>query len=160
MHIVSVDEMRSLETRAAEVYGLTSSILMENAGKSAAEILARYIAEEDGQQRSIDRLEFFVLVGPGNNGGDGMVMARYLEQWGGHISGYSWKEQQLTIHSEQVAVEDVPSRLEEVFKRSDYVLDALLGTGRSRPLPDSDAFTTGARSPGTREERRAAHCRG
>jgi NAD(P)H-hydrate epimerase len=137
MHIVSVDEMRSLETRAAEVYGLTSSILMENAGKSAAEILARYIAEEDGQQRSIDRLEFFVLVGPGNNGGDGMVMARYLEQWGGHISSYSWKEQQLTIHSEQVAVEDVPSRLEEVFKRSDYVLDALLGTGRSRPLPDS-----------------------
>ncbi len=137
MHIVSVDEMRSLETRAAEEYGLTSPMLMENAGKSAAEILARYIAEKDSQQRSIDMLEFFVLVGPGNNGGDGMVMARYLEQWGGHISSYSWKEQQLTIHGEQVAALDVPSRLEEVFKRSDYILDALLGTGRSRPLPDS-----------------------
>jgi ADP-dependent NAD(P)H-hydrate dehydratase / NAD(P)H-hydrate epimerase len=137
MHIVSVDEMRSLETRAAEEYGLTSPMLMENAGKSAAEILARYIAEKESQHRFIDALEFFVLVGPGNNGGDGMVMARYLEHWGGHISSYRWKEQQLTIHGEQVASKDVLTRLEEVFKRSDYILDALLGTGRSRPLPDS-----------------------
>jgi hydroxyethylthiazole kinase-like uncharacterized protein yjeF len=137
MHIVSVDEMRLLETRAAEEYGLTSPILMENAGKSAAEILARYIAEKDSQHRSIDTLEFLVLVGPGNNGGDGMVMARYLAQWGGHISSYRWKEQQLTIHGEPVAAGDVPTRLEEVVKRCDYILDALLGTGRSRPLPDS-----------------------
>src|SRR2546422_10019580 len=137
MHIVSVDEMRLLETRAAEEYGLTSPILMENAGKSAAEILARYIAEKDSQHRAIDTLEFLVLVGPGNNGGDGMVMARYLAQWGGHICSYHWKEQQLTIHGEPVAAGDVPTRLEEVVKRCDYVLDALLGTGRSRPLPDS-----------------------
>ena len=82
MHIVSVDEMRLLETRAAEEYGLTSPILMENAGKSAATILARYINEKDSQHRSIDLLEFLVLVGPGNNGGDGLVMARYLQQWG------------------------------------------------------------------------------
>src|SRR5450759_4601624 len=137
MHIVSVDEMRALETRAAEEYGLTSPILMENAGRSAAEILARYIAEKDSQKRSIDSLEFFVLVGPGNNGGDGMVMARYLEQWGGHVSNYRWKEQQLTVHGREIAVEEVPARLEEMMQRCDYVLDALLGTGRSRPLPES-----------------------
>ncbi len=137
MHIISVDEMRALETRAAEEYGLTSPILMENAGRSAAEILARYIAEKDSQKRSIDSLEFFVLVGPGNNGGDGMVMARYLEQWGGHVSNYRWKEQQLTVHGREIAVEEVPARLEEMMQRCDYVLDALLGTGRSRPLPES-----------------------
>ncbi len=136
MHIVSVDEMRALETRAAEEYGLTSPILMENAGRSAAEILARYIAEKDSQKRSIDLLDFLVLVGPGNNGGDGMVMARYLEQWGGHVSSYRWKEQQLTVHGREIAGEEVPARLEEVMQRCDYVLDALLGTGRSRPLPE------------------------
>src|SRR6266550_4082399 len=92
MKIVTVDEMRTLEKRAAEEYGLTSAILMENAGRSAAEILARYIAEKDSQKRSLEALEFLVLVGPGNNGGDGMVMARYLERWGGHISIYRWKE--------------------------------------------------------------------
>src|SRR6266700_3789495 len=136
MKIVTVDEMRALETRAAQEYGLTSQILMENAGRSAAEILARYIAEKDNA-RPLDELAFLVLVGPGNNGGDGMVMARYLAQWGGHISSFRWREQQLTIHGEPVAAGDVPTRLEEVVKRCDYVLDALLGTGRSRPLPDS-----------------------
>ncbi len=36
MHIVTVAEMRELETRAEREYGLTSPILMENEGKSAA----------------------------------------------------------------------------------------------------------------------------
>src|SRR6266567_6673457 len=135
MKIVTVDEMRALETRAAQEYGLTSQILMENAGRSAAEILARYIAEKDNA-RPLDELAFLVLVGPGNNGGDGMVMARYLEQWGGHVSSYRWKEQQLTVHGREIAGEEVPARLEEVMQRCDYVLDALLGTGRSRPLPE------------------------
>ena len=137
MHIVTVDEMRALETRADQEYGLTSPILMENAGRSAAEILARSIAENDSQKRSLNSLEFLVLVGPGNNGGDGMVMSRYLERWGGHISSYRWKEQQLTVQGREVAAEDVPAKLTEVIQRCDYVLDALLGTGRSRPLPES-----------------------
>ncbi|MFL5705053.1 MAG: NAD(P)H-hydrate epimerase, partial [Ktedonobacteraceae bacterium] len=65
MHIVTVDEMRDLEVRAEREYGLTSHILMENAGKSAAEILADYIR----QRQDISELEVLVLVGPGNNGG-------------------------------------------------------------------------------------------
>ncbi|HEY6405975.1 MAG TPA: NAD(P)H-hydrate dehydratase [Ktedonobacteraceae bacterium] len=137
MHIVSVDEMRALETRAAEEYGLTSPILMENAGKSGAEILARYIAEKGSQKRPIDTLEFLVLVGPGNNGGDGLVMARYLEQWGGHVTSYRWKEQQLSVQGREIPTEEVPARLEEIMQQCDYVLDALLGTGRSRPLPEN-----------------------
>ncbi len=136
MKIVTVDEMRALETRAAQEYGLTSQILMENAGRSAAEILARYIAEKDNA-RPLDELAFLVLVGPGNNGGDGMVMARYLEQWGGHISAYHWKEQHLTVRGREIAAEDAAATLEEALHQCDYVLDALLGTGHSRPLPDS-----------------------
>ena len=136
MKIVTVDEMRALETRAAQEYGLTSQILMENAGRSAAEILVRYIAEKDNA-RPLDELAFLVLVGPGNNGGDGMVMARYLEQWGGHISAYHWKEQHLTVRGREIAAEDAAAALEEALHQCDYVLDALLGTGHSRPLPDS-----------------------
>ncbi len=132
MHIVTVDEMRELEARAAQEYGLTSPILMENAGRSAAEILAHIIAPH-----ALDAQEILVLVGPGNNGGDGLVMARYLEQWGGHVSTYRWKEQQLVVHGREIAAEETPLKLEEVIQRSHYVLDALLGTGRSRPLPDS-----------------------
>src|SRR5437764_12414275 len=136
MHIVTVDEMRDLEARAESEYGLTSHILMENAGKSAAEILMEYMSKQHVKSR-LEVHEILVLVGPGNNGGDGMVMARYLEQWGGHISAYHWKEQHLTVRGREIAAEDAAAALEEALHQCDYVLDALLGTGHSRPLPDS-----------------------
>src|SRR5256714_2537546 len=134
MKIVTVDEMRALETRAAQEYGLTSQILMENAGRSAAEILARYIAEKDNA-RPLDELAFLVLVGPGNNGGGGMVMARYLEQRGGHISAYHWKEKHFTGRGRGIAAEDAAAALEEAPHPRDYGLAAPLGTGPSRPPP-------------------------
>src|SRR6266568_543323 len=133
MYIVSVAEMRELEMRADKEYGLTSPILMEHAGRSAAEILAEQIR----QQRSLDGLEILVLVGPGNNGGDGLVMARHLQEWGALISLYRWKEQQLIIHGREIPAADTPAELQAIIHRADYILDALLGTGRSRPLPDS-----------------------
>lgn len=132
MHIVTVDEMRELEARAEREYGLTSPILMENAGKSAAELLAQHIRK----QHAISDQEFLLLIGPGNNGGDGLVMARYLEKWGGRVSLYYWKEQRLTIHGEEVPPAHTATRLEGIVQRARYILDALLGTGRSRPLPD------------------------
>ncbi len=133
MHIVTVAEMRELETRADHEYGLTSHILMENAGKSAADILVAHI----NRIRSVAELEFLILVGPGNNGGDGLVMGRYLEKWGGLVSLYRWKEQRLAIDGEDVPEKDTQEKLEEKFQRASYVLDALLGTGVSRPLPES-----------------------
>ncbi len=133
MHIVTVDEMRTLEKEADERYGLNSATLMENAGKSAAEILSRSIR----RQRGVNEVECLILVGPGNNGGDGLVMARYLQKWGARVNIYHWKEQHLTIADEDVPEQETATRLEEVFARTNFIIDALLGTGRSRPLPDS-----------------------
>ncbi len=133
MYIVTVDEMHELEVRADREYGLTSPILMENAGRSAAEILAEHIRAH----RSLDGLEVLVLVGPGNNGGDGMVMARHLADWGAHISSYRWKDEQLAVHGREIPAAETQKELENVIRHADYVLDALLGTGHSRPLPDS-----------------------
>lgn len=133
MYIVTVDEMRMLETEADHRYGLTSPVLMENAGKSAAEILSHSIR----RQRSVNDVECLILVGPGNNGGDGLVMGRYLQKWGAQVSVYRWKEQRLTIADQEVPEQETVARLEEIFQRAAFVIDALLGTGRSRPLPDS-----------------------
>ena len=133
MHIVTVAEMRELETRADREFGLSSHILMENAGKSAAEILSEHIR----RNRALTDLEFLILVGPGNNGGDGLVMGRYLEKWGGLVSLYHWKEQRLTVSGEDVPENATQEKLEEIIQRARYVLDALLGTGTSRPLPES-----------------------
>ena len=133
MYIVTVDEMRTLETEAERRYGLNTSTLMENAGKGAADILSRSIR----RQRAVNEIECLILVGPGNNGGDGLVMGRYLQKWGARVSTYRWKEQRLTIADEEVPEQETATRLGEVFARVTYIIDALLGTGRSRPLPDS-----------------------
>jgi hydroxyethylthiazole kinase-like uncharacterized protein yjeF len=133
MHIVTVAEMRELEARADREYGLTSQILMENAGKSAAEILVQHIR----LSHSVSDLEFLILIGPGNNGGDGLVMGRYLEKWGAFVSLYRWKEQRLTVHGQDISETDTPAKLEEAISHAQYILVALLGTGLTRPLPDS-----------------------
>lgn len=132
MQIVTVEEMRELEARAGRDYGLTTALLMENAGKSAAELLAR----EARKHHAVSGQEFLLFIGPGNNGGDGLVMARHLEQWGGQVSLYYWKEQRLTIHGEQVPGAQTARRLEAMIQNASYIVDALLGTGRSRPLAE------------------------
>jgi hydroxyethylthiazole kinase-like uncharacterized protein yjeF len=132
MHIVTVAEMRELEARAEREYGLTSHILMENAGKSAAEILANYVR----RRHAIAGREVLLLIGPGNNGGDGLVVARYLEEWGARVTLYYWKEKLLVSNGRSVAAEETAGELESAIRRAEYVLDSLLGTGRSRPLPE------------------------
>ena len=132
MHIVTVAEMRELEAQAASKYGLTSSILMENAGKSAADIFEAHLLPH----HTMNGLEVLFLIGPGNNGGDGLVMARHLAQEGAFVSLYRWKERRLTVRGLDIDEAETPEEFESVLQSADYVVDALLGTGRSRPLPE------------------------
>jgi hydroxyethylthiazole kinase-like uncharacterized protein yjeF len=132
MHIVSVAEMRQLEALADERYGLTSPILMENAGKSAADILQEHLLPH----LTIQGLDILVLVGPGNNGGDGLIMARHLAKADAQVCIYHWKERTLTVGGQNIAMEEVASLLENAIQRAAYIIDALLGTGNSRPLSD------------------------
>src|ERR1700680_227480 len=120
MHIVTVDEMRALETEADHRYGLSSPMLMENAGKSAAEILSHSIR----RQRSVNEVECLILVGPGNNGGDGLVMGRYLQKWGAQVSVYRWKEQRLTIAEQDVPEQETAAPLAEGFLRAGFGIGA------------------------------------
>lgn len=76
MKVVTVAEMVAIEKRADQEYGLTSPILMEHAGRSVAEAIQNRLEGEVGGLRIV------VLAGPGNNGGDGRVAARYLGEWG------------------------------------------------------------------------------
>ena len=132
MHIVTVAEMRALEAQAERQYGLTSEILMQNAGKSAAEIFEKHLLP----QQIIEDIEILFLIGPGNNGGDGLVMARHLAQAGTITSFYHWKERRLVRRGRDIAEADTARELASTIQNADYIVDALLGTGRSRPLPD------------------------
>jgi NAD(P)H-hydrate epimerase len=62
--------VRELDRRAVEEYGLPSLLLMENAGREAARVAQTMLVGRSGP--------VLVLCGPGNNGGDGLVIARTL----------------------------------------------------------------------------------
>ena len=71
MKLVTAEQMRGLDNRAIQDYGVPSIELMENAGiGTVAAMLARY-GDPLGKNVAI-------FVGPGNNGGDGLVIARLL----------------------------------------------------------------------------------
>src|SRR6516225_7126526 len=63
------DQMRALDRRAIEQYGVPGPVLMENAGRGAAELLLGLGV----------RGRVVVCCGKGNNGGDGYVIARHLD---------------------------------------------------------------------------------
>lgn len=137
MKIVTVDQMRQIEQKCAET-GLPTDVLMENAGKVVAEE-ARRILGNIKQQRIL------ILIGPGNNGGDGLVTARHLHDWGAKVSLYLPGQRPPNDHNLELvqnrgitsidAKQDKNlSKLEEVLSSADAVIDALFGTGKSRPL--------------------------
>ncbi len=133
MHIVTVAQMRELEAQADRQYGLTGPILMENAGKSAADLFEAHLLPH----HTMNDLEVLFLIGPGNNGGDGLVMAQHLQEMGAMISLYRWKEQRITVRGQDISESETQSELESAIGSADYIVDSLLGTGNSRPLPEN-----------------------
>lgn len=137
MKLVTADQMRALEQRA-DASGNTYAMMMERAGRAVADaILARYDARD---------LRVLVLVGPGNNGGDGLVCARYLRDAGARVALYVWKRVERaddenwrlcrernipTIRAEN----DVNFvALKDFLADANIIVDALLGTGVARPI--------------------------
>src|SRR5262245_50579153 len=76
-------QVRDLDRRAIAEYGLPGVVLMENAGRGAAELLQRL--DTTGER-------ILILCGPGNNGGDGFVMARHLQNAGRDANVLSFGE--------------------------------------------------------------------
>jgi len=132
LKIVTVEEMRAIEQAAAKV-GLPSEVLMENAGLAVARHTKGWLGSVLGRR-------FLVLAGPGNNGGDGLVVARHLHDWGANVTIYSPSPRansdpnlRLCRRREMQALESGAS-LDSLLSSADVVIDAFFGTGGSRPL--------------------------
>ena len=135
--VVTVAEMQALEA-ASEVAGVSTDTLMENAGLACA----RSVREGMGGAAS---RRVLVLVGPGNNGADGLVLARHLARWGADVCCYivrgrpadDPKMTDALVYGVAVrdSFDDVGlSTLRGLLRESDAVVDAILGAGRYRPL--------------------------
>ncbi len=137
MKILTINQMRQVEEECAKI-SLPSRMLMENAGKAVAEEVRQILG-------TIDNKRILTLIGPGNNGGDGLVTARYLHDWGAKVSIYLCSPrpmddpnlklvQQRKITSVDATQDENMDKLDELLSSANTVIDALLGTGKTRPL--------------------------
>lgn len=71
MKILNSQEMREIDQQAINEYGIPGIVLMENAGLQTAELVLNLLKQSGGRNA-------IILAGKGNNGGDGLVIARHL----------------------------------------------------------------------------------
>lgn len=132
--------LAELDRLAIEELGLPSAVLMENAGRGAAEAILR----ELGERPAGDEAEVAVFLGAGNNAGDGYVAARHLHNAGRRVLlCETAAPQRLSADAAlfrgvtaAMGLEHVPvgepgawERLVPRLERSAVWVDALLGTG-------------------------------
>ncbi|MDG7008437.1 MAG: NAD(P)H-hydrate epimerase [Nitrososphaerota archaeon] len=77
---LTAQEMAELDRSAIEEFGIDELVLMENAGLAVANAARRLLGGDTAGKK------IGVLVGKGNNGGDGLVAARHLQNWGAQVS--------------------------------------------------------------------------
>lgn len=146
MKVVTTEQMRAMERQAVDA-GISEDTLMESAGLATARRIGQLFDTLRGRR-------VVVLVGPGNNGGDGMVAARYLADWGALVTLYM-----ATARRRDDKFEDCQARRVRVVEAEDdhdqwqlgsyvslaeVVVDAMLGIGTDRPLegPIRDAVAS------------------
>ena len=137
MKIVTVEQMQALEVAAGKA-SVSVDALMEKAGLAVADLAIQHLASPRGAR-------VLVLVGSGNNGGDGLVAARYLHQWGARVQLYLCASRKdpdpnLALAEDRgipiATAADDPGleQLRRHLASSSLVIDAVLGTGKARPL--------------------------
>src|SRR5260370_23340682 len=142
VQVVSAAQMREADRLTTERYGISSLQLMENAGAA----IAGCVREKFG---GLAQWKIAVLCGKGNNGGDGLVVARLLKEFGcspevvlfsnpGAVEGDAgvnlkrWRQGSGDLHVVTSSKEWEPVRAE--LDSADLILDALLGTGLHGPV--------------------------
>jgi len=128
---ISVDDMYKIENKGHEM-GFLKKFMMENAGAAAV----RRLIEKFG---SVDSKNILIFVGLGNNGGDGMVMARHLAGHGAKVtvmllgtsekikteeSNWNW-----SILEKMSSVKLISGDSLNFDFKPDVLVDAILGTG-------------------------------
>jgi NAD(P)H-hydrate epimerase len=138
-------QAREIDRRAVEVYGLSSLVLMENAGRGLADTLCGF-----GTGGTV-----VICCGKGNNAGDGFVLARHLDLRRVPFRTLVWAEpnelrgdaatnfailKRCGVPIEVFGQRHDAVRLEAHLSGAAWIVDALLGTGAAgEPRPPLDA---------------------
>src|SRR5437899_1266151 len=138
MKIVTAAEMREIDRRTVEEFGVPSLTLMENAGAAVAE----FCLEQYPKAKRVG-----IICGKGNNGGDGLVCARKLHEAGKSVSVLLLADPaevrgDAAEMLKRLPFKPVVARNEEELKSdaaksvfdADLLVDAILGTGFKPPV--------------------------
>ena len=142
MILATPERVREMDMITINEMGIPGAVLMENAGKGAFHVFAdKYIEPWE---------KILVIVGKGNNGGDGCVIARYLfnnnfmvkiahigEEGAlkGHAGGNYYVAKHFGVPIE--IFKDSLDGLDKLIDEADVIVDSLLGTGFRPPLTES-----------------------
>jgi len=134
MRIVTAEQMKELDRRASEEFGVPSIVLMENAGLRTFDVACRMLKDIGGNR-------LVIVCGRGNNGGDGFVVARHLHQIGvdthallvgplEEVRGDARVNLEIAEKS-GIPIENVTdiATARRALAHCDLVVDALFGTG-------------------------------
>jgi NAD(P)H-hydrate epimerase len=138
MKVTRVAEMRNLDKHAVEEFGISEELLMENAGHAVYSVIL--------QKLGIQNNKFVVFCGVGNNGGDGLVVARKIHSNGGDVKVFLLDDEARfkgaarrnfeivsKLPVEMRRVSSIDSVLPELFD-CDGIVDAIFGTGLVRKV--------------------------
>jgi NAD(P)H-hydrate epimerase len=141
MIVVTAEEMRQLDRRTIEEFHVPARVLMENAGLRVVEEIEKAWGPVNGKTVT-------VAAGKGNNGGDGLVVARHLRERSARVQVFLLAPpEQLTGETRAnleryqkisgrflVVKEETLGELSRAFSQSDLIVDAIFGTGLSSPV--------------------------
>ncbi len=150
MKVSTVSEMRALDQTAIERYGIASELLMENAGLAAYSVLAKEVgaltSSKAPGEPGVKNRKLLVFSGTGNNGGDGLVVARLIHANGGSVKVFVLGDPS-RFKGAAKANFDIVSRLAIEVQRlesaeaaradvahCDAIVDAIFGTGLVREV--------------------------
>ena len=150
--VLSRAQMRAFDKHAIAACKVPSIVLMENAGRGAADVV-----ERDVLGGRVDGKRVVVVCGVGNNGGDGFVVGRHLLARGARVDAWlAGEPTKMTAdcRANYDAFVGLGGRVDAVspaaldalrvaLAASDVVVDALFGTGLDRPLGDLFAGVVG-----------------
>lgn len=138
--LLTAAQMRAIEQAEIESGSVTGLRLMERAGRGAVDAaFAKWPTLGRGRHRAL------ILCGPGNNGGDGFVIARRLADRGWDLDVFLYGDSDglppdaRTNHdlwAQMGAVQRLDPAAIRRCDRPDLFIDAVFGTGLTRPLPD------------------------
>ena len=147
MELALTENMRRLEQSAIEDYRIPGLLLMENAGRGTVDAMSAHFGDLTGQIVAI-------VAGPGNNGGDGLVIARHLLQLGALprvflLVGPEKLLGDTATNLEMINCLGIPLFVADDQKKISYlrdnlvgcelIIDAIFGTGLTRSLSGHDA---------------------